>query len=140
MVWPPGALLTRLPSITGGAAPTPEQARVPGRGPPRREHAPQQSPRGRTSPCTPPDTPPLSTEECTAQFAGLNDACCTPAKYCRTGIPERCSRTCVDPFLALYRDCYPTLQSVQNVDTALYDQLHDMCVVEQNRGAPGGGH
>jgi hypothetical protein len=92
------------------------------------------------APSPPPDTPPLSTEECTAQFAGLNDACCTPAKYCRTGIPERCSRACVDPFLALYRDCYPTLQSVQNVDIALYDQLHDMCVVEQNRGAPGGGH
>lgn len=92
-----------------------------------------------SAPPPPPDVPPLTTEQCTAQFAGLNDACCTPAKYCRTGIPSRCSASCVDPFLALYRDCYPTLQAVQNVDIALYDQLHGMCIETQNRGA-GGGH
>lgn len=92
-----------------------------------------------TAPPAPPDVPPLDTAACTAQFAGITAACCTPAKYCNgpTGIPTRCTATCVDPYLAFHRDCYPTLQAVQNVDITLYDELHDLCVVTQNRG---GGH
>ena len=98
-----------------------------------------------SAPPSPPEVPPLTTEQCTAQFANLvsdsttstqqlicarlcilgcfnllhvrpqNVACCTPAKYCTSGVPSRCASTCVDPFLSLYRDCYPTLQAVQNV-------------------------
>ena len=79
-----------------------------------------------SAPPSPPDVPPLSTEECTAQFEGLNSACCTPSKVCRSGVPSRCSASCVDPYLALYRDCRPTLEAIQNVDMALYDQLHGM--------------
>ena len=40
--------------------------------------------------------------------------------------------------LALYRDCQPTLQAVQNVDMTLYDDLNAMCLITQNGG--GGGH
>ncbi len=39
--------------------------------------------------------------------------------------------------LALYRDCRPTLEAIQNVDMSLYEELHDMCLRTQN---PGGGH
>eukprot|EP01043_Picozoa_sp_COSAG02_P001417 COSAG02_NODE_30_length_50867_cov_66.594331_24_plen_361_part_00 len=89
------------------------------------------------APLAPPGVPSLSAEECTAQFADITQACCTPEKYCRTGVPTRCTASCVDPYLAFYRDCKPTLQAVQNVDMALYDELYDMCLAAQNRG---GGH
>ena len=74
-------------------------------------------------------------------------------------MPSRCSQSCIDPYLALYRDCKPTLQAVQNVEmrlfggcdgsslavagrsdkttVALADELNDMCLRAQNAG---GGH
>jgi hypothetical protein len=54
-----------------------------------------------SAPPAPPDVPPLDTDACTAQFADVTTACCTPAKYCSgpTGIPNRCTASCVDPYL-----------------------------------------
>lgn len=100
-----------------------------------------------TAPPSPPDVPALSMDECTAQFSTLNDACCSPAKYCSSGIPSRCTSTCVDPYLALHRDCLPALRTIAcaadpaNCDDimASYDRLADMCVVTMNHPA-GGGH
>ena len=65
------------------------------------------------APPPPPDAGALTDAECTAQFAGITDACCQPAKVCRSGVPSRCVDSCADPYLALYRDCRSTLQVSQ---------------------------